>query len=160
MKNSNKGKANLFSASLLLLASLMAIFCTGQPFLPFHLSTFCLQQDSTPKKSVPKPPAKKQNYPLPADTAQNKTLKTTAPVLLNDTNPISLFDTLRNKMPGRATDTSITTTQVDTFNVKISKDSLDAPVYYHADDSMVLDVPANKIILYGKNPVPNTRIMN
>ena len=39
---------------------------------------------------------------------------------------------------------------VDTIRFKTSKDSLDAPVTYHADDSMVLDVPTNKIILYGK----------
>jgi LPS-assembly protein len=38
----------------------------------------------------------------------------------------------------------------DTLRFKTSKDSLDAPVTYHADDSMVLDVPTNKIILYGK----------
>lgn len=38
----------------------------------------------------------------------------------------------------------------DTFHFKTSKDSLDAPVYYHADDSMVLDIPNKIIILYGK----------
>lgn len=39
---------------------------------------------------------------------------------------------------------------VDTLTFKTSKDSLDAPVTYHADDSMVLDVPTKKILLYGK----------
>lgn len=39
---------------------------------------------------------------------------------------------------------------VDTIPYKISKDSLQAPVVYHADDSVVLDVPAKKILLYGK----------
>jgi len=39
---------------------------------------------------------------------------------------------------------------VDTITVKTSKDSLDAPVVYHADDSMILDVPGKKIFLYGK----------
>jgi LPS-assembly protein len=38
----------------------------------------------------------------------------------------------------------------DTFSFKISSSGLDAPVTYHADDSMVLDVPTKKIILYGK----------
>ncbi len=38
----------------------------------------------------------------------------------------------------------------DTFNFKASKDSLTAPVAYHADDSMVIDVPAQKMYLYGK----------
>ena len=40
--------------------------------------------------------------------------------------------------------------QIDTFNFKTSKDSLDAPVTYHADDSMVFDIPAKKLLLYGK----------
>lgn len=38
--------------------------------------------------------------------------------------------------------------QVDTLNVKISRDSLDGPVSYSAADSMVLDVPTQKITLY------------
>lgn len=39
---------------------------------------------------------------------------------------------------------------IDSFPVKFSKDTLAAPVVYHADDSMVLDVPAKKMYLYGK----------
>lgn len=38
----------------------------------------------------------------------------------------------------------------DSFGFKISKDSLAAPVVYHADDSAVMDVPSKKLILYGK----------
>ncbi|MGB4843158.1 MAG: putative LPS assembly protein LptD, partial [Ferruginibacter sp.] len=40
--------------------------------------------------------------------------------------------------------------KTDTFSFRTSKDALDAPVFYHADDSMVMDIPAKKIILYGK----------
>jgi LPS-assembly protein len=40
--------------------------------------------------------------------------------------------------------------KIDTLTYKPSKDALDAPVAYHADDSMVMDIPAKKIILYGK----------
>ncbi len=40
--------------------------------------------------------------------------------------------------------------KTDTFSFRRSKDALDAPVVYHADDSMVMDIPAKKIILYGK----------
>jgi hypothetical protein len=40
--------------------------------------------------------------------------------------------------------------QIDTLNVKISSDSLDAPVQYAASDSMVLDVATKKITLYNK----------
>lgn len=38
----------------------------------------------------------------------------------------------------------------DTFDFKVSKESLSSPVVYHADDSMVIDVPAQKMYLYGK----------
>lgn len=40
--------------------------------------------------------------------------------------------------------------KTDTFSFRTSKGALDAPVVYHADDSMVMDVPTKKIILYGK----------
>ena len=40
--------------------------------------------------------------------------------------------------------------KTDTFSFRTSKDALDAPVFYHADDSMVMDIPAKTIILYGK----------
>jgi LPS-assembly protein len=36
----------------------------------------------------------------------------------------------------------------DTFNVKLSKDSIDAPVHYSASDSIVLDVPTNLTTMY------------
>ena len=39
---------------------------------------------------------------------------------------------------------------IDTFNFRTSKDSLSSPVVYHADDSMVIDVPKQKMYLYGK----------
>ena len=45
---------------------------------------------------------------------------------------------------------SLFTQSIDTFNFKTSKDSLSAPVVYHADDSMVIDVPGQKMYLYGK----------
>lgn len=38
----------------------------------------------------------------------------------------------------------------DTLRFKSSKDSLTAPVTYHADDSMIIDVPDRRIIFYGK----------
>ena len=38
----------------------------------------------------------------------------------------------------------------DTLDLKVSKEGLDAPIEYTADDSMILDVPSNKITLYGK----------
>lgn len=39
---------------------------------------------------------------------------------------------------------------VDSFSFKVAKGALDAPVSYHADDSLVMYVPEKKIKLYGK----------
>ena len=70
--------------------------------------------------------------------------KKIATAIIIDTPPVkkTIADT------GKLKDTVVNV--VDTFNFKTSKDSLDAPVTYHADDSMVLDVPSKKIYLYGK----------
>jgi LPS-assembly protein len=46
----------------------------------------------------------------------------------------------------------------DTFRLKISKDSLTAPIYYKASDSMVLDVPNKKIILFSKANIKYTDV--
>ena len=43
--------------------------------------------------------------------------------------------------------------KVDTMQLKISKDSINAPVDYKAEDSMVLDIDTKKIFLYGKTEV-------
>src|SRR6186713_3155123 len=40
--------------------------------------------------------------------------------------------------------------KVDTVNVNVSNDSLDAPISYAFTDSMVLDIPAKRITLYNK----------
>lgn len=44
-------------------------------------------------------------------------------------------------------------TKTDTFSIRMSKDSLDAPVNYAASDSMVMEVKTKKIILYSKASV-------
>ncbi len=55
----------------------------------------------------------------------------------------------RDTIPLLANDSSIKRT-VDTFSFKTAKGALDVPVVYHADDSMVIDVPNNNIRFYGK----------
>ena len=47
-------------------------------------------------------------------------------------------------------DTTNKVVVVDTFQYKKSKDGLTEPLNYHADDSMVIDVPKEKMYLYGK----------
>lgn len=46
----------------------------------------------------------------------------------------------------------------DTFHLKLSKDSLSAPVHYSASDSMVFLVPEKKIVLFGKGDVKYTDV--
>jgi len=74
---------------------------------------------------------------------------TTKPVIKTDTSARpgpSLSDTTR--LPGR--DSSITTQKIDTFHLKISKDSLEAPLKYTAEDSVVVLIKDKKILMYGK----------
>ena len=80
-----------------------------------------------------------------------------------DTVPQKSKDSLVKRPPVNATDTLIRDSllkvnvlqdtlipKTDTFDVKISKDSLDAPVEYQAEDSAVVLVQDKKVILYGK----------
>jgi lipopolysaccharide assembly outer membrane protein LptD (OstA) len=65
-----------------------------------------------------------------------------------DTVPVKYPVTDSNRV---ARDTSgHTLRKTDTLNIKVSKDSLDAPVNYAASDSMVLDVPSKQIWLYNQ----------
>jgi len=48
--------------------------------------------------------------------------------------------------------------KVDTIPIRISKDSMSAPVDYRAEDSMVLDVATSRILLYGKTEVKYTDV--
>lgn len=63
---------------------------------------------------------------------------------------IPLIDSLiTDTVPLVRPDTGIgTIRQTDTVDIKVSKDSLEAPVNYSAADSMVLDVPSKIITLY------------
>ncbi|MDZ4795368.1 MAG: putative LPS assembly protein LptD [Bacteroidota bacterium] len=73
---------------------------------------------------------------------------TTKLPLKNDSAIIRTIKNLdTNKLAGK--DTSIQE-KVDTFTLKISKDSLEAPLKYAADDSAVVLIAEKKIILYGK----------
>ncbi len=49
--------------------------------------------------------------------------------------------------------------QIDTLHIPVSKDTLDAPIAYSAQDSVVLDVPTKNITLYN-NAVTKYKTMN
>jgi len=80
---------------------------------------------------------KQNSSNVTADTLSKKT----APVTIDTTNRIT--DTL-------VLDTSKLTTVTDTLRFNASRDSLDAPVIYSAEDSGVLNIPGKQFILYGK----------
>jgi len=128
MNNYNKGKAKYILASMMLalfigvtIASSMDKGFTNQFFKT-------LTTDTIPTKATPQ---------VLATKTQNVPVKDTVPTIKSDST--KTLDSLGNIIV------------VDTFGFKISKDSLDAPVVYHADDSMILDVPNKKILLYGKD---------
>ncbi|RYZ24409.1 MAG: LPS-assembly protein LptD [Chitinophagaceae bacterium] len=88
----------------------------------------------TADTTKPKPPAGRA-------AAQKAPLSDTVPKRL-DTSRRPLTDTV----PGRD---SNRIPRTDTFTLKMSKDSLDGPVKYKAEDSAVVLVQQKKIILYG-----------
>jgi LPS-assembly protein len=57
------------------------------------------------------------------------------------------LDSLADSLHRAASDTSIE--QRDTFSLRLSKDTLDAPVEYEAEDSAVVLMEEKKVILYG-----------
>jgi LPS-assembly protein len=73
----------------------------------------------------------------------------TIPVNKSDSQKLKVTDQSKPLASKEIADTNIVT-KIDTFSFRSSKDALDAPVIYHADDSMVMDIPSKKIILYGK----------
>ncbi|HSU28750.1 MAG TPA: hypothetical protein VLJ68_10235, partial [Chitinophagaceae bacterium] len=78
--------------------------------------------------------------------------------------PTIRTDRNRNFIPLRADttkprpDSSVTRTKTDTFSLRISKDSLVAPLRYTAEDSAVVMVKDKKILLYGKTKTDYTDI--
>ena len=129
MNNRNKGKAK----------NILAWWCLPMfILLTYHFDGFATFQKST--------------YQF------QHSIQDTPPFVIKnaDTNKLIIKtkkDTVRtpsiSEEKKKVTDTTINQ-MVDTFNFKASKDSLTAPVVYHADDSMVIDVPNEKMYLYGK----------
>lgn len=65
---------------------------------------------------------------------------------LNDTLPVHNKDSVARQY----TDTTAPVQAIDTFSLKIAKDTLEGPVHYEAEDSAVILVKDKKILLYGK----------
>ncbi len=131
MNNSNKGKAkNMLSWWCLPLLIL----------LTYHFNSYAKIQHASYLFShalVDTPPPIKNTI----DTSKGSLSKK------KDTLRVpSMSEEKKKVVAGDSSFTQLT----DTFSFKRSKDSLSSPVVYHADDSMVIDVPAEKMYLYGK----------
>ena len=124
MNHLYKGKAKNILAwlsALLLIVITLYTNGAGVKVFYFHIS---LTNDTVPPK--------KKGIRIPARTKENTG---------NNANVVSSV--------GTNADTTIKQV-TDTIHFKSSKDSLDGPVAYHADDSMIFDVPGKKLLLYGK----------
>ena len=99
-------------------------------------SHFFITSLTTPTDTVP-PKPKKDSAGTKADSLR----KNPADSLFNDPND------------------TIPKLKTDTFSLKLSKDSLDAPIKYEATDSAVVMVKDKKIILYGKTKTEYTDII-
>lgn len=130
MSNTNKGKTKYSLAWLcVLLFTILTYWSTGLNRVDgyFHISLTAPVLDS--------PPVRRMNDASPVKPAVRDTSRRISDS--PDTGFVAIADTtIRNK--------------VDSFPFKISKDTLSGPLAYHADDSMVLDVPTKKLYLYGK----------
>lgn len=137
MMNTNKVRVKYISASLLIALCVMVTALAAEKL---HVNTvFSPIFDNTlTADSTPLPRVKKPMRPVSTVVADTST-----PTGVNGLSP-SRADTSQPLLK----DSVIVT--ADTFDVKLSKDSLNAPIYYHADDSLVMSVPEKKIVLYGK----------
>lgn len=131
------------------LGGLLFYCITVQGRTAFHSSSgFLHALTFSATDTVPVSPRKK--------TTTTPALQTNAPanssekILLNDTVPLKKDSaTVTDTLPKR--DSMVQ--KIDTFDLKISKDSIDAPVDFEAEDSMVVDIPGKQIFLYNKAAV-------
>jgi LPS-assembly protein len=92
--------------------------------------------------------------PMPAqpsgvDTTKPAISDTTGARVVDFKDSLSAADSISAITDSTLNDTALVQ-RADTFALKLSKDSLDAPVNYEAEDSAVVLVADKKILLYGK----------
>ena len=123
-----KGKAKYISAFTAMMVFIVVALGTSKSQYFNQIFYKTLTSDTVPStiKKESKPTSNKKKI-LPV--LQKDSLKLVKQITLNDSlNTVSQSDT------GIITQVQ----KIDSFDVKISKDSLNAPVVYHADDSMVI----------------------
>jgi lipopolysaccharide assembly outer membrane protein LptD (OstA) len=76
-------------------------------------------------------------------------LKKDSPSIASDTIP-DITDSLNFASSDTIPGSDSMVQKIDTFSVKLSKDTLTAPLQYYAEDSVVVKIKTKKILLYGK----------
>ncbi len=109
--------------------------------------------DTVPKRAVPSQKSVVGSQPASAKATADKAVGSREDSVVTGAtqNPKPITQNLSSDttvLPVR--DSNRIIQKVDTFNLKISKDSLDAPVKYQASDSAVIQIVDKKILLYGK----------
>lgn len=147
MNKDYKGKAKNILASMVMALLITVTLAIGNKMLFQQEFYKSLTTDTIPKTTIKQKRSPKTKVPAAKDSLQKVTdqknagLDTAVLPLKKDTTFKNFNDTVPSKSD---------TIRVDTIYAKMSKDSLNAPVVYHADDSLVMDIPGNKITLYGK----------
>ena len=129
MNNKSKGNSKYVVVIALgvMLCSITLFSASNYPSTSFFYNDLTAVDDTVPAK-------------LPVGNSRSVSTGDTIPRLRDSSNRVK--DT-----------TGKLVQKVDSFDVKVSKDSLDAPVEYSAADSMVMDVPQKKIWLYNNAKV-------
>ena len=138
MNQTNKGKAKIFSAWLGATLIFILTFCNSSTGFSYKFFPAYLTLDTIP--------VKKSSSVNSIDSISRITRITTTSFSRNrDTIPKNTSDTVF-----RTSSDSLTAILIDTFSFKTSSGALDVPVTYHADDSMIMNIPKKTIKLYGK----------
>ena len=143
MNNYYKGKAKYILASTGLALLITITLAMGNKMLARQQFYKILTSDTIPVKPAKQKRPAKIKISVNKDSLQkfNETKKDLPDTMVIPVKKNSAATTIKDSIQSGTT---------DTMYAKMSKDSLDAPVTYHADDSLVMDVPNNRIILYGK----------
>ena len=143
MNNYYKGKAKYILASTGLALLITITLAMGNKMLARQQFYKILTSDTIPVKPAKQKRPAKIKISVNKDSLQkfNETKKDLSDTMVIPVKKNSAATTIKDSTQSGTT---------DTIYAKMSKDSLDAPVTYHADDSLVMDVPNNRIILYGK----------
>jgi lipopolysaccharide assembly outer membrane protein LptD (OstA) len=137
MKQLRKFRSNYFSAGILTAAIIFLFYSLTCKTAHARVSSKYFYTTLTTRQDTVKPNPNKDSLQIKKDSVNDTTV---APALA-DTIPGEKIDTLIDTLPNE---------KIDTFSFKVSKDSLDAPINYEAEDSAVVLVQDKKILLYGK----------